>query len=65
MIPLNKPTYFGRDDPKEIYFQNSRVQKVVQRKPLISKSSNTLKSYFHTKENSELNTKDKNNLLIL
>jgi hypothetical protein len=49
VVRLNKPTSTGGDDPEEIHYQKDGVQKVVQRKPLKSKSSNTTKSHSKRK----------------
>jgi hypothetical protein len=47
----NEPTIStGGHDLEEIHHQKDGVQRVMQRKSLKSKSSNTPKSHFHAKD---------------
>jgi hypothetical protein len=54
VVRLNKPTSTGGDDPKEIHYQKNVVQRIVQRKLLKPKSSNTPKSHSQSHSKIEL-----------
>jgi hypothetical protein len=50
---LNKLTFTGKNDPKEIHYQKHGVQRIVQRKPLKLKSpihSHLTQKEYYTKE---------------
>jgi hypothetical protein len=48
VVRLNKPTSTGEGDPEEIHYQKNVVQRIVQKKLLKPKSSNTSKSHSHS-----------------
>jgi len=54
VVRLNKPTSTGGDDPEKIHYQKNVVQRIIQRKLLKPKSSNTPKSHSHSHSKIEL-----------